>query len=259
MRVGVLSDVHGNLPALEAAIAWLERQGVDAWLCAGDLVGYGPDPAACVERVLGLGAHTVAGNHELIVLGELGTDRCTPAAAESLRWTRAALDPVTLGHLRALPRRRVLDGDIAVAHGSWDDPQEYVRTLAAAQATLRAVKRDAPATRVLVVGHTHQALVAGLESGLLLHRRPGTVRLPVDDVVLLNPGAVGQARGGPPRARVGVLDTAAGTAELAELRYDTAAVRRRLRDLALPSDAHHIGGGARGYAGYLAYRLRLRR
>lgn len=259
MRLGVLADVHGNRPALEAAIRWIERRGVDGWVCAGDLVGYGPEPGACVDRVLALAAHTVAGNHELMVLGELATDRCTAAAAASVPWTRAALDAQTLTRLSGLPRRRVVEPGVAVAHGSWDDPQEYVRTVAGARATLRAVVADAPATRVLVVGHTHQALVVGIESGVLLQRRPGMLRLPADDVVLLNPGAVGQARGGPPRARAAVLDMAARTAEFAVLRYDTAAVRRALRRHGLPRDAHHVGGGPRGYAGYLAYRLRLRR
>jgi predicted phosphodiesterase len=259
VRLGVLSDVHGNRPALETAINWLERRGVEGWLCAGDLVGYGPEPAACVERVLGLGAHTVAGNHELIVLGELGVDRCTPSAAASLRWTRAALDASTLARIGTLPRRTVLESGVALTHGSWADPQEYVHTLAAAQATLRAVKEDAPTTRVLVVGHTHQAFLAGLHAGVLLHRRPGTVRLPEDDVVLLNPGAVGQTRGGPPRARVALLDLRTRTAEFAALRYDTGAVRRALREHGLPPDAHHVSGGLRGYVGHTAYRLRARR
>jgi hypothetical protein len=86
MRYGVLADVHANLHALEAALAFLATEEVDAYLCAGDLVGYGPQPNECVRRVLGLPATCVAGNHDLIALGEL-SDEPPACAGPAACWT----------------------------------------------------------------------------------------------------------------------------------------------------------------------------
>src|SRR4051795_6579846 len=91
MRLGLIADVHGNLPALEAALAVLERERLDGYLCAGDLVGYGPHPNQVVERVRALGAPCVAGNHDLMALDRLPADRADELARETLAWTRDQL------------------------------------------------------------------------------------------------------------------------------------------------------------------------
>ena len=127
-RVGLIADVHANLPALEAAVERLEAEGVDAYACAGDLVGYGPFPDECVALVRGLrGITCVAGNHDLIALGRLDTGRCIPLARRTLEWTREHISEATRGRLPALPPILVEDGFV-VAHGSLDDPQRYVRS-----------------------------------------------------------------------------------------------------------------------------------
>ena len=82
MRFGVIADVHANLHALDAALAFLSDQDVDAYLCAGDLVGYGPFPNECVRRVRDLPGRCVAGNHDLIVLDRLSDERCVPLARD---------------------------------------------------------------------------------------------------------------------------------------------------------------------------------
>src|SRR3954451_22574338 len=92
MRFAVIADVHANRHALDAALAFLADQDVEVYLCAGDLVGYGPFPNECVRRVRDLPGVCVAGNHDLIALGRLSDERCVPLARASLRWTRAALD-----------------------------------------------------------------------------------------------------------------------------------------------------------------------
>jgi predicted phosphodiesterase len=96
IRYGVLSDVHGNLHAFQAVVNHLRRVGVDAWLCAGDLVGYGPHPNECVERVAGLGGIVVAGNHDLMALGRLDLGRQNSLVQVSQRWTRSVLTDETL-------------------------------------------------------------------------------------------------------------------------------------------------------------------
>src|SRR3954447_12802496 len=92
MRCGVVADIHANLHALETVLAALERAGVERYLCAGDLVGYGPRPNECVARVPSLAAVVVAGTHDLIALGKLAPDGLGPLPRQTLEWTAAALD-----------------------------------------------------------------------------------------------------------------------------------------------------------------------
>jgi predicted phosphodiesterase len=230
VRYGVVSDVHANLPALDAALELLATEGVDAYLCPGDLVGYGPQPNECVERVLDLGAACVAGNHDLIAIGELGDDRCDLLARQTLRWTRGALSPQARHRLAALPRRHETGDGIVMAHGSLHDPQEYVETPAQAAAQLAA----APGARVVLLGHTHRPL-AVQEGG----RELEAATVPLAARVLLNPGSTGQSRDRRALARCLVLDLERGEATFHAIAYDTAATRRALRRAGLPAFAAH--------------------
>ena len=233
MRLGLISDVHGNLPALEAVLDALA--GVDRLLCAGDLVGYGPFPDKCVTRVAEAGAVTVAGNHDLIALGRLSTERCVPLARETLEWTRGRLGEDARRALEALPLRADPEDGLVLTHGGLGDPQRYVRSEAEAREQLEGV--DAGAT--LVLGHTHVPLVVGEDRGELLRGGTGMVDLPAAERHLVNPGAVGQSRSADPRARAAVLDTDAASVELIAVDYDVRATRRALRAAGLPPNACH--------------------
>ena len=233
MRYGILSDIHANLPALEAALAVLDGAAVDRMVCAGDLVGYGPHPDECVAVVAERGIECVAGNHDLIAIGALGFERTDDLARTTLEWTRRTLGSDARGFLERLPRR--VDGDeLTIAHGSLDDPCEYVTTDAAAAAQL-----EAAGTRLLVLGHTHAPFAYGLRSGRLLRGRDGTVAFAADDRVLLNPGSVGQARERRPLARVVVVDSASGSADFHGVVYDHRRTQAALVEHGLPATAYH--------------------
>src|SRR3954447_4441079 len=103
MRYGLISDIHGNLSALRAVLAVLTREEVDGFLCAGDVVGYGPQPNECVEVIAQLDGAGVAGNHDLIALGRLGEDGLSRLARRSLAWTRDVLAPEARDWLARLP------------------------------------------------------------------------------------------------------------------------------------------------------------
>lgn len=238
MRLAVIADVHGNLPALEAVVEAVGGENVDGWVCAGDLVGYGPLPNETVKRVASLGALSVVGNHDLIALGELTTARCTPLARATLEWTREVLGADSRAALAA-QSRTATTGVVRVAHGSIGDPQEYVRGPEAACEQLERMRNDDPAARVLLLGHTHLQFAYGERRGVLLDQDAGVVALDPDERVLLNPGSVGQSRDRWPRARFMLLDLERGEADFRSIRYDTSAVRRALRAAGLPEDAHH--------------------
>ena len=238
MRLGVISDIHANLQALDAAVAFLATQGIDGYLCAGDLVGYGPEPNGCVRRVCGLGGTTVAGNHDLIALGALGDDRCDQRARDSLRWTRGVLEDDARGLLSALPHDASADG-IALHHGSPTDVRQYVRSEAEALSALNDLARLRPAAEILILGHTHQPLAVGEQRGTLLRGGTGTVQLRPGERTLLNPGSVGQSRGRDPRARVMLIDLAVRSATFHAVAYDTRACRKALVERGLPADSCH--------------------
>jgi predicted phosphodiesterase len=237
MRYGVIADVHGNLDALRAVLSAIEREGVDQFLVAGDLVGYGPYPNECVAAVAELAATCAAGNHDLIALGALSDDRCIALAQDSLRWTREVLGADERAFLAALPRTATAPGGVRVAHGSLDDPQQYTTTGPQAAAEL-ALLEDREHAHLLVLGHTHRTLAYGRRSGRM--RADGALALPPGEAVLLNPGAVGQSRELRARARFAVLDLDTREARFFAIPYDVTACRAALRRVGLSPRSCHL-------------------
>jgi predicted phosphodiesterase len=238
MRYGVLADIHGNLHALRAVLDALEELHVDGLLCAGDVVGYGPQPNECVELLADLGVVTVAGNHDLMALGVLGDDRCDPLARETMGWTRAALDPASRRYLQDLPTVTEVPDVAVVAHGSLDDPQAYVRDPAAVRDQLERSAATHPGADTLVLGHTHVAFASDGIAAL----RPACDgrRLQIPGRWVVNPGAVGQSRERRIRACFLVMDAARREVTFHAVRYDVGACRRELRRRGLPAGAVHL-------------------
>ncbi|HVL96891.1 MAG TPA: metallophosphoesterase family protein [Solirubrobacteraceae bacterium] len=241
MRYAVLADVHANLHALEAVLA--HAGPVDGHLVAGDLVGYGPFPNECVSRLAEIGAICVAGNHDLMVRGDLDATRCIPLGRTSVAWTRRVLRDDVRAYLAALPGRLDVDGSIVVAHGSLDDPCEYT---ARPEQAVDQLERLPARSGLLVLGHTHRAWACDGAGRVL--RDGGTGGLPLPDRVVLNPGAVGQSRELRVRARYIELDTERRHAIFHAVPYDTRAVRAALRRRGLAPGSYHLRPGPRGIA-----------
>jgi diadenosine tetraphosphatase ApaH/serine/threonine PP2A family protein phosphatase len=244
-RWALLADVHGNLEALEAVLAHLADWPGARLISAGDLVGYGADPEACIERVRARDAVCVAGNHEAMVLGQLGFDRCVHAGIRAALWTRAALSGSSRAWLAGLPRTRAASGELMVCHGCLDDPEFYVSTPAHAEAALERLAREHPGIRVLVCGHTHRPMlhVAGEPRPV---RVGVTLPLPREGRCLVNPGAVGQSRDGRPLARYVRYDDERGAVTFFELAYDDQRTCEKLRRAGLvPRVAFRPPRGAR--------------
>jgi predicted phosphodiesterase len=240
VRVGLISDVHGNLAALEAALEALGEEGIDRLVCAGDLVGYGPFPNECVARVAETGARCVAGNHDLMAIGRLDEAGAGALARSSIAWTRSVLGAEARAYLEALPPTIELDS-MMVAHGSLDDPSEYVERERAGAALARLASTH-PDASMLVLGHTHTSLAHAERRGTLLHGRRGRVALEAGERLLVNPGSVGQPREWRALVRFAVVELGgggAGVVELRALRYDHASVRAALVERSLPPDACH--------------------
>ncbi len=229
MRIAVLSDIHSNRIALEAVLAQIGS--VDAVWHLGDVVGYGPEPDAVVERLTALGATGVRGNHDAAAAGGDEIEWFNPDARAAMEWTRTAISETTRAWLDALPQRRV-DGDFTLVHGSPRDPiWEYVTSAALARAGLSAIS-----TEHGLHGHTHIPIAFTQVDGRMrtLAPRSGNTVALGEGRTLLNPGSVGQPRDGDPRASYMVIDSDAQTASWGRAPYDIDAVATMIRAAGLP-------------------------
>ncbi|HEX2235972.1 MAG TPA: metallophosphoesterase family protein [Actinomycetota bacterium] len=239
MRYGVISDVHANLHALDATLGFLDRHGVDGYLCAGDLVGYGPSPNECVERIAALGASCVAGNHDLVALGALPLDDCAPLAADSLAWTQTELSDAARAYLARLPALVDVGDGVVMVHATLDDPRPYLLTAAQIARELARLEGSRPGARALVSGHTHLARAFGARAGTIPFVEGDPVDLARGAPVSLNPGSVGQARERAPWARCALLDAERLEATFFALDYDVEGCRRELVRKGRPPTSCH--------------------
>jgi diadenosine tetraphosphatase ApaH/serine/threonine PP2A family protein phosphatase len=231
MRVAVVSDIHGNLHALEAVLADVAAHAVDEVWCLGDVVGYGPRPNECCDLVRERATISLCGNHDLAVLGALDVGEFSGDAAAAARWTAAVLGEEQrdwLSSLQPLGRRR----EAQLFHASPRDPVwEYVLSEAAALAGLRAT--DAP---LVLVGHSHVALALAWHGDLIeggLAPAETTVEL-APARWLVNPGSVGQPRDGDPRAAWLLLDEQEHRASFQRVVYDVERTQEEIRERGLP-------------------------
>jgi predicted phosphodiesterase len=231
MRVAVISDIHANLYALEAVLSAIDREHVDAIWCLGDLVGYGPRPNRCCAAVRARADLSLAGNHDLGVIGRLELSDFSPDAAAAARWSRTVLDEDARGFLGSLPPSAE-HGGVELFHGSPRDPiWDYVLTDEAAEASFRLTSAD-----VVLVGHSHVALALAWERDALAGGiAPGGSEHDLSrGRWLLNPGSVGQPRDGDPRAAYLVLDLGRRFASFRRVAYPVERTQAEIWDRGLP-------------------------
>jgi predicted phosphodiesterase len=228
MRIAVLSDIHGNLPALEAILANLRPY--DAVWHLGDVVGYGPQPDEVVARLVAEGATGVRGNHDAAAVGEIGTDAFNDDAAAALEWTAGHINSETAAWLKGLPTRREEAG-FSLVHGSPRDPTwEYIFSASTARANM-----DKFATDYCLVGHTHVPLAfRRRDRGLETIAPPAKAEL-AGTRAIVNPGSVGQPRDGDPRASAMLLDTETMRIEWRRVSYPIEPVQQLMRQARLPA------------------------
>lgn len=232
-RIGLISDIHGNLEALEAVLADSSSCALDALVCLGDLVGYGPDPGPCLERAGSACDVVVIGNHdEAVLLPEIQA-RFNDRAQVSIRATQDLLKPRHLLMIGSLPETETI-GNLTVTHATLGRRRyEYLYTAERAEPSLARLP-----TRYGAIGHTHRPAVftrcpiGTIDESLLLMGVP--LKLPSAGRVIVNPGSVGQPRDGIPEASWGVLDTSANTFEVRRIPYDIEAVAAKIAALGLP-------------------------
>lgn len=237
MRYLVLSDIHANIDALEAALEAACSDGYERVLVLGDLVGYGAEPNVVVERIRGLNPLAVIrGNHDKVAAGLESADGFNPTAQRAATWTRDALTEANLAYLRALQQGPVVIDDMTlICHGSPVDEDTYIFGEADLVEALTVSTRQ-----VCLFGHTHLPMAAVLTDDrrldLIFHgpRDRQSVRFEANWRYLLNPGSVGQPRDGDPRASYAVLDTEAREIQVNRVVYPVQQACDRIIAAGLP-------------------------
>jgi diadenosine tetraphosphatase ApaH/serine/threonine PP2A family protein phosphatase len=238
VRYLVLSDIHANLEALDAVLE--AGAATDAVLILGDLVGYGADPNAVIDRVRGIrGATIIRGNHDKVGAGLEGVEGFNPIARSAIEWTASELSADRRDWLAQLPAGPLaIDAGLEICHGAPFDEDVYIFDEPEAYRAFAASRHA-----VCLFGHTHVPTAFCLDTRLQVL---GPLRAPRYDIglspkakYLINCGAVGQPRDGDGRAAFGILDTATATITILRVEYDVAAAQAKIIDAGLPELLAH--------------------
>ena len=236
MLIAIVSDIHGNVTALDTVLA--DCPGVDRVWCLGDVVGYGPNPVECIDRIRSRAEICIIGNHDLAAIGRLPIREFNEFAAEAAEWTGDQLSAEDKEFLDGLPETAV-HGEYTLTHGSPRDPTwEYINSIDQAGDNFEYFE-----TTACFVGHSHVAIAFSVVAGA----EPDWSSIRVDEAVpddpialgdrrhIINVGSVGQPRDRDPRAAYVILDTDSRTYCRRRVAYDIKETQTRMRRAGLPA------------------------
>ncbi len=241
MRQAIISDIHGNIEALEAVLADIATQNVQEIVCLGDIVGYGPDPIPCVDHIRERCPWTVCGNHDaaLFMSVPIGFN---PLAAKAVQWHKTRLKPVFFLNFSAkrrwkflenLEMQKLIDGTMYV-HGS---PRDYLfeyieetdcQDLMGPTQKIREIFDSQP--HLCFVGHSHKpGIVTNQE---FIWHKPDTLegmtwKVNREQKTIVNIGSVGQPRDGNPNACYVIYDTEDDRVFYRRVAYDVQKTKKK--------------------------------
>jgi len=230
MRYGIFSDVHSNLEAFKAVIKAMEDDRLDAYICAGDIVGYGADPSSCIRLTKELTPDVICGNHDQASVGLFDVLHFNNYAKEAVRWTTGALKEDEKTYLKGL--KLIYEGeDFVVVHGSLDEPEKfhYVLDLYSATQTFSLMRK-----KVCFIGHSHSPVVFTKSGEDISYGRPAMLELDKSASYIVNVGSVGQPRDCDPRACYAVYDSDKRSVETKRVTYDIKRAQDKILKAGLP-------------------------
>lgn len=230
MRYAIFADIHSNLEALEAVLAVLSSERIDAYLCAGDIVGYGADPKPCLGKVKALTNNIVAGNHESAVCGKFPLSDLVDNVRDAVLWTKNILSAEETSFLNNLALV-YKNNDLTLVHASLDSPQDFYYIFKPYEA---GETFDLLDTLICFFGHTHRPQIL-VKRNIIISRLDGfKAEINPDYKYTVNVGSVGQPRDGDPRAAYCIYDTAENTIEIKRIPYDIETAQRKIIAAGLP-------------------------
>ncbi len=230
MKYGIITDIHSNLEALEVVLKRCEEEGVDQYICLGDIVGYNANPAECLEIIRNLPlAGIVKGNHDEQASEDLDLSDFNPQAAKAIEWTREQLTEEQRTYLRELPMKSRV-GRVTLVHATLDTPEcwGYIMDRYAAEASL-----EYQFSQICFYGHTHVPMAFDKQNDIELVLND-TFPIVPGHKYLVNPGSVGQPRDKDPKASFAIYDTEEATIRLIRLDYNIELTKSKILAAGLP-------------------------
>ena len=229
MRYAIISDIHGNLDALEAVLRCTRERRVEHIVCLGDVVGYGPQPAECLQLLQKHDSTIIAGNHDFAVAGKIDISNFNVYAREATLWTREHLDEAALAVLADLPLVIELDG-FTVVHGTLHTPElfDYVQTSFDAHLSMQQMQHP-----LCFIGHSHVPIIF-VQDEVVSYQLDREIEINPGRKTIVNVGSVGQPRDYDSRSCFALYDTEKATVELVRVPYDIDAVIAKINRAGLP-------------------------
>jgi diadenosine tetraphosphatase ApaH/serine/threonine PP2A family protein phosphatase len=237
MRYAIISDIHANRQALKAVLTDARGIGVDRIIALGDLVGYGPCPAAALETVHGTVHNFVLGNHDAVCSGQLSAEYFNDAARQVIEWTRGVVDRKAAAFFQALPL--VLAGDgCRFTHGNFTDPGRFGYIFDAEEALANF---QATSEQLLFAGHSHlPGLFVVGESGRPHWLAPQDFMVEEGKRYIVNVGSVGQPRDRDIRASYCIFEPRKGVVRFRKVPFDLDAYREDVKRAGIAATASYF-------------------
>lgn len=229
MKTIIISDIHGNLEALNKALEYIEKlEGPKQVICLGDIVGYGPNPVECFKIVQSLTDIICLGNHDYAILNMDLDPQMTWHAAEAIMWTRNIMDEEMKESIKKF-QVQIEKNDVLYVHASPDNPMKWHYISNTFKAVLSMDKMNCS---LCFVGHSH---VPGVYTDYELHRKGKKTILPRKGKTIVNVGSIGQPRDGSPLLSFAVFDDVNWNVEIVRLSYNYHKTISKIERANLPS------------------------
>lgn len=236
-RIAVISDIHGNLEALEAVMSALEKDAVDHVVHLGDLVGYNASPRECIQLLQKHRAISVMGNHDLAVLEPKIAENFNVMAFQALHYSIGQLTAGEKRYLQGLSRSEVLWDRYLICHGTPESLESYIQNVYQAKRVFNLLRKHYGGVRVCFFGHTHVQIVWVSDPRgkvFVKEHTNGEILLESDHHYLVNPGSVGQPRQRNNRAHYLLFDSNRGGIQFRAVSYDIERAQSKILKAKLP-------------------------
>lgn len=232
MRYAILSDIHGNVEALQAVIKDIETRDIDIIICLGDIVGYYSDPERCVELVKEHATYSVAGNHDFAGIGRIDTRHFTFYAFQAMEWTKRHLSDESKEFLSLLPMTIKMDG-MFFTHSSPSRPHTFTYLFPNSEKAINEAF-SSMVYKLNFIGHSHWPFFMTQEDHEIVRCDDDEVTIKDDTYYLINVGSVGQPRNHDPRSNYVIYDTDQSKVFLINVEYDYSTTQQKIFENNLP-------------------------
>jgi len=236
-RIGIISDVHGNLEALEAVLKATREDDIEYLIHLGDLVGYNASPSECLQLLQREGAISVLGNHDLAILEPASAEGFNVLAYQALSYCHQQLTSRDIRYLQSLPRIEVLWDRYLLCHGTPENLETYIINVFQAKRIFNLLRKRYGGIHICFFGHTHiQRLWISDQRGKVFAPAviPDAISLQSENMYLINPGSVGQPRQQDNRARYLLFDSDQGVISFRAVPYDVEKAQHKIIKARLP-------------------------